>query len=810
MQCRLIIALVFSIFFCTFSGNSPTWANALISGSCAKFEIPVLEDGEVDWIGSIRVLREKTLVYADTKSTNSISTLAFGQALEVIGVSKERLKVQTLSDAGSLGWINRSDLLCSDTPLRGRAGLEQKLYIKTATGVQGEKPKTVKAYPSPSGNVCQNKCRELSRFTGYFIFAIDTKNDRYLLADNYLLEETTTLIGWVDKSDGFIWETAYGLRPREELRYEDGHEKAGQERSICLYPSIADAETKKSCMPLLGGNRWYNYADRIPVLGREGEYYRVIVPLAGTGIQKKRKGEIVISPEVMGRSLKAIGSLENLKRMDVFFLIDGTRSMQPYIDIIRGSEKSAGIVQNIISAFGNDDAFMDTKLRFGFRVYRDAYAGNSGVGEGLPLDANCDVSADSLRDNLDNFADKIVKVRASASDAISGDNDYEENLLGGITQAIDDMLPCPDNSKVLFVIGDHGYNAAAQSARGETVIDINDLASSMKGSKERGEKSIVPFFIQTPNNGTYAKNPFAYQKAYAAFKRQANMIASTVLGQGRQSETKALVLTSNDKRLTDKIVNGVKLFGDSRAVNEIIADVQGGTPLVEAITRLQGAREFRNLPGLFWDIVEQGSCKALGKQCTERVYETVFEGYIKDSPDVSIDVWLKSDDLQRWVALLNMMQDVRQYGGSEQRVAFVHALVDTLQSVIGKPLYEDTNETLRDYLERKGGLPVRDNSPLIKYSLASLMDPKKVPNCEILRLAAWVQSARQMLAVVNKGDRRPVFSSEEYPGECPGGRDIPFIDGDISQQPLGPDDSMSYSHPFQKAMVFWVPKNFLP
>ena len=43
------------------------------------------------------------------------------------------------------------------------------------------------------------------------------------------------------------------------------------------------------------------------------------------------------------------------------------------------------------------------------------------------------------------------------------------------------------------------------------------------------------------------------------------------------------------------------------------------------------------------------------------MYETVFEGYVENSPDVSIDIWLKSDDLQRWVSLLNLMQDVRQY-----------------------------------------------------------------------------------------------------------------------------------------------------
>ncbi len=807
-QYKLFYALL--IMALSLPGSVAASLESKILGSCTGFDIPVTSEGEVDWIGSVRAIREQTPVYADPKKTKPTAKLPFGKALEVVGVDGLRLKVQTLSDETSLGWIERRDLLCRDNPLRGKGGLEQKLYIKTATAIQGETPKTVKAYPSPSGDTCGTKCRELSRFTGYFIFANDTKSGRYLLADNYLLEETTTLVGWVDKSNGFIWETAYGLRPREDLKYPTGHEKAGQERAICLYPSVSDAKTKNNCMPLLGGERWYNYADRVPILGREGAYYRVIVPLAGTGIQKKSQAEIVIGPEVMGRSIKAINSLENLKRLDVFFLIDGTRSMQPYIDSIRGSESKEGVVQRIIAAFATDDAFQDTKLRFGFRIYRDTYAGNEGIGEGLPFNATCDVSFDSLQENLDNFAEKIRKVQASTSDATSGDNDYEENSLGGIAQAVDDMLPCPDNSKILFIIGDHGYNAVTQRARGAKVVDINRLAESMKGNKEQGEKTIVPFFIQTPNSGSYAKNPIAYKNAYSAFKQQANSIASVILGANRKQEAETIILTSDDTRLTDKIIRGVSLFGDSRVVNEIIADVQGGTPLVEAITRLQGAKEFRNLPGLFWDIVEQGSCKALGKQCTERIYETVFEGVVEENEDVAIDVWLKSDDLQRWVSLLNLMRDVRQYGGKEQRLAFVQALVDTLQNVIGKPLYEDLDETLQEYLSRKGGLPVRDNSPLLKYSLSALEDKNKVPNCEILRLAGWVQSAKQMLAIVNKGDRRPVFSAVEYPGECPGGKEIPFIDGDIDQRPLGSEETMSYSFAFQKAKIFWVPKNYLP
>jgi len=792
------------------SFESPALATkSLIIGSCAGFEVPITEDGEVDWIGSVRVLRDNSAVYGEAEATEVLTTLAFGRPLEITQVGELKLKVQALSDEKPIGWVKRNDLLCRDTPLRGDTGLEQKIYIKTETAVQGEKPATVKAFPSPTGDDCLNKCRELSRFNGYFIFANDTKTDRYLLADNYLLDDSTSMIGWINKSNGFIWDTAYGLRPREDLKYPKGHTKVGQERAICIYPSLSDAKAEQNCKPLLGGDRWYSYSDRVPVLGREENFYRVIVPLAGTGISKKGGGNIVIAPEVMGRSNKAINSLENLKNLDIFFLIDGTSSMQPYIDVIRGTKQNNGIIQNIITAFGKNDAFLDTKLRFGFRIYRDTYAGNSGLGEALPFNSTCNVTSSSLVENLDDFSTQISKVQTSMSDAARGDTDYEENSLGGIEQAMDDMLPCPENSKILFVIGDHGYDKDAQRIKGSKIVNIANLAQSMTGNKKLGEKSIVTFFIQTPNTANQAKNPNRYQRAYRKFNEQANQIVSKILDQRSKQELSTFVLTSDDNRLTEKIVKGVQMFGDSRVVNEIIADVQGGTPLVDVITRLQGSKEFNNLPGLFWDLVEQGSCKALGSQCKERIYETVLEGYVKDNADASIDIWLKSDDLTRWVSLLSLMQDVRQYGGKEQRLAFVQALVDTLQNVIGKPLYEDTNETLKDYLQRKGGLPVRDNSPLIKYSLSSLMDPSQVPNCEVLRLASWVQNAKQMLAIASKGDRRPVFNTENYPGECPGGKDIPFIDGDIGQRPLGTDD-MNYGHSFQKAKIFWIPKNFLP
>ena len=778
--------------------------NAMIRGSCADVAIPVDEAGEVDWLGYVRTLRDGVPVYASPDSAKATTTLAFGRVFEVLAIKNGRLEVQGLASSSGLGWVADRDLLCREKPLRGKTGLERKLYIRTETQTREGTPQTIKAYPSPTGKACGKKCRELSRFNGYFIFAMDETSGRHLLGDNYSLEEGTSLVGWVDAKDGFIWETAYGLRPREDLVFPEDHPQAGQERAICVYPTIEDAEAERNCWPVLGGDRWYKYPDRIPVLGRDGDYLRVILPMAGTGGEQRSGGQLAFSPEVLGgTSNGGIGSLESLKHVDVFFLIDGTSSMEPYIAAIRGRSGKPGVVQQIVEAFKGDEAFRETKLRFGFRVYRDIFAGNDGIGEGVTLSGECDES------NLEEFQREIVEVRASTQDAVKGDVDYEENLFGGIEQAVDDMLSCPNHTKVLFVIGDHGYSPEARRAKGLQVISDTDLVENMAGNATQGQKTIASFFIQTPNNQNNTTNPAGYRNAYLRFQRQARAIMGGVLGAKREHEVGRFQLTSDDRGLTTKIMDGLKLFADSRVANEIIADLRGGTPLVDVITRLQGSEEFRNLPGLFWDIVKQGSCTALGDQCTGRIYDTIVEGYIVDDDDSVIDVWLKSDDLTRWVNLLDLMRDVREYAPKQQRIAFVESLVQTLQSVIGKPLYQDTEERLRDYLQRKGGLPIRDNSPLLNYSLDALMDPKRVPNCEILRLTTWLHNAKQMLAVVNKGDRKPVFSSEPYPGKCPGGANIPFIDGDVDQKKLG-DDTMNYSHPFQKALIYWVPREFLP
>ena len=48
----------------------------------------------------------------------------------------------------------------------------------------------------------------------------------------------------------------------------------------------------------------------------------------------------------------------------------------------------------------------------------------------------------------------------------AGDDDFPENTFGGMVQASEDVAPCSDHTKLVFIIGDHGYDGAKQERRG--------------------------------------------------------------------------------------------------------------------------------------------------------------------------------------------------------------------------------------------------------------------------------------------------------------------------------------------------------
>src|SRR5262249_8669362 len=167
-------------------------------------------------------MRLNTPLYREgTGDARMPQTLSFSQRVFVVdaGDGLNRLKVRP--DRVS-GWVDRNAVYCARLPLTDPvSGLYRRAVVKTSPALQGEvRPKKLFHVPEqrPGQNPDQrceggpSGCREVSRFTWYFIYA--EENNHYLISTDANLGSTTAkLLGWLPKEDAIVWDTALGLRP---------------------------------------------------------------------------------------------------------------------------------------------------------------------------------------------------------------------------------------------------------------------------------------------------------------------------------------------------------------------------------------------------------------------------------------------------------------------------------------------------------------------------------------------------------------------------------------------------------------------
>lgn len=818
-------------------------AQANILGSCANYDFnapgasgSIDRDGYIVRNAPVPVIRENAQLRAAPGSTSKvIGSLSFAQRVGIHRRVGTAIEVKSdPRDAQTIGWVDGNDILCRPEPLvSATTGLEQKFYIKTRASFQGDTIEPVRALPAVDMETCDEsnvRCRDLSRFSLYYVHAIDFDRRRLLLLGEYRATVTAALIGWVDADDGYLWETRFGLRPRADFVYDEETaptpEQVGQERFVCVYKTIEEAKAQGPCeLPVLGGERWFSYPIRIPVIDRvEGSQgvYNVILPVAGLG--EDVGSDIFEQAEGLEAALR---SLQQLRKLDVFFLIDGTQSMEPHIDAIVGrGNAQPGVLSAITEAFRTDARFSGTQVRFGYRVYRDLYDGQGGVGEGLPLSSTCDLNDTQLEAEHTAFHEGIKSITTNVP-LVDGkrDPDHEENLFFGLYQAVDDMSTCSEHVKLLFVIGDTGYSAESQVAQGGVGITVQDVIDFITLNTSEGIDPIIPFFVQVPE----ARRSEAYRAAYEKFIPQAREIAAGVLSQItgadkdlEKQDSDDLVISLSGRRITDAqtdlvnhVLTKVSGFGDQTPINEIIAELKGGEALVNIITQLQQAGEYGNLPGLRLSQIERRLCDELGPACRERVYNTIAEGYVLDDDAVITDVWMSYDEFSQWRSMLEVFRNTSNTGPDRLSSLIVQQMTRTLQGGIGELTPDDVGQPIAAFLERRHGLPVGQLTPLLQYTLADLMTVRESSNgalgaisvCELNLLGNWLERHREIFDGVFSGDI-PEFELVDQE-VCPNPRHpTPLVQLTGYRRFAKP--GMDFKHVLGDRTIFWVPSEYLP
>ena len=723
------------------------------------------------------------------------------------------------------GWILKKDLLCAKTPLVADDGPELVFYIKTTTAPR-ETPETIAVYDHSSGG---KKIRELSRFDSYYI--MDEQDGRYLLSKAYFIDNSTKLVGWVDKDKGFIWNSAFGLRPDEEL----------ENKAVTAYAAV---DTQRQYpIPILGGKHWYKIALRIPAQELQNNVYKVVLPLSGTGVCHYEGNNQVVCPQ--GLKTPVQNGSDSLRHVDILFLLDGTKSMQKYIEAAKHA------AQVIIDQVQKDPRFKSLQFRFAFRVYRDQYAGAKEF-EGLPFgrilgppDGGLmpvdDCVQVKTKENVAAFEKTLGQVQTSSDDH----DDFAENLYGGLNQALTDLRSsCTQNAKILFVIGDSGYDSDAQRRKGRVPVDIDTLRTKLLSDGKNGITAVIPFFLRTPADEIFYRGNEQYKIAYDNYRTQGNDIVQ-IMTVHMQEEFKRrgvnmplspsdFLLDINDAELIAKVKSGLLISSapPPAALDEIKARLDGGEALVKIIKSMQG----KGIPAVYFGQVLEKLCANLGKQCTEGIHDSTLPGVIdedtKEGPKkLTLDVWFTSNSLSEYIQILNGVRKIREIQDARaKREKLTFELNKVLEAVIKKPTYVECQDasdharecTMAEYMSRYGHLPVRAKSPLLRYNMSDLKDPTKVIDCEITALLRWVDHSYELLMVA-QGNRRPTWNSEGKDPECRRADgslvniDIPFISTDsIRGEPFkdsagNVDYDMLYSHKLEdKLDLYWIPEEFLP
>jgi len=760
--------------------NITVYAEPII-GSCEGFEFPLDSKGNIDTTIPVRVLRQEAPLYQEVKSTDILKLLEFGEPVLPLKMSNPRQRIQVAKYGSStpLGWVAERDLLCVDTPLTNEKNLPRKAFIKVP--IDTDSKYRITAYPSPNSSQCNESnetsaCRPLSRFEVYFIFAEEQESKRYLLAENYILSGPSLppLIGWVNADETIPWNTRLGLRPKEAVERIQGY--------------IDKNDKTLKGVVLEGGKIWYSFPYHIPLLNMDEkkEYYRVAAP--GTGIT--------------GFKPPADQVLDIMKQVDVFFLLDGTASMAPYIEATKEA------VQKITEDLHKHPEFKETSFRCGFRVYRDIYADSlrkeecqNGICEGVPLSSTT-CQLETKEDNCQEVAYQIGKIRETKNDS----DDYPERLFDGLRQSIRDMSACPQRTKLLFVIGDHGD---------ERKTFPQDIVDSLNNNFDRK----LLFFIQTLNSQHKARSPELYRKAYRSFQTQAFDIIDKILpkeykGRSISPENYLLSLTK-ETELSQQTVDTISQWSNSAVVNDIRLRLRSGESLESIIEKgLQARKEEKKAPVMFWQWVDKTACEALGKQCEKPIEDRVTTFYIPiDKQKIQEEVVMIERHIDRWLKLLEPIAKLGSgLSATDQREEFIKLLKQEVQEVLGDPPLKEQGTLAEQLMKYKNGLPIYEKSPLLQYEIQEI---RTMETCELARLIEWVRTTKDIFnKILTNHTLKVSFELKDYPNNCPNlskkGKRIKQIVRFEQREKLGPDDSYRYGHALRGITLYWLPIEFMP
>ena len=747
-------------------------------------------------------------VYAQKGSDGDpIRRLTFGSRVFIVepadSSSGTRTQVADYSDASNIyGWVDQQHLLCRRDPLRLDTGIWRRAFIKTETRV----------YEDSQGGCEVDACRGIIEFAWPFIYA--ERDGKLLVSESAQLHGVSAnILGWLDSNDAILWNNASALRPSEKL------DDVYPEDYVCAYLSPESINDPEQCRPVLGGERWFESNLRLPILSDVGDdatgYWRVLAQGAGSNLSRSQLLDNVLSTNSDANPI--------LSNLDVMLVIDGSRSMGSVINAIQGTADNLSLAERLAKQLA-DKTNNRSNFRIGFQIYRDSRLnGPDGVRNSLSYS----LADKPCRSDPSSFYHTFAEVKAQDN---GWDSDFVENVYGGIMRGIKNLHSCPEHSKLIIVIGDHGYNSNKQSDRDHQSYSTSSIIRALYRDRLFVQPPIL-LFIQTPAS-TNNTNQGAYDSAYDLFADQARQLSEAWMLSNPQykdlsadefnrevrraiaSQFKRLQATDSSDQLLDAIVDtiGIGAFFNPDLSAEILSS---GEATVEAIERMRKMEPYARMPILLWGIAKP----TLRQSHQLGTFDTVQELYIPKSQSDKLirEVLVTDGQLNDWQGVLKAFRQLQP--GRQTREQLLAVLKQKVGTNLGVNL-DDTaysDKPMGEILQLKSGLPYGFDSPILQYTENDIM--VDMPVCELAHVVEVAVSHLALFDAIEQGNGLPTFSYEPLNrllciSMSSKGRALRRINwGDISIQPLNissGNQERSFLFSANNDRFYWLPIEWLP
>ena len=833
----LYIALTLTL---ALTSTSTPWAQQIGHG-CVRANLPATKfyNGEFDRETlPAFIVSAQTPVYAQKRSDGDpVKRLAFNSRVFVVepadSSSGARAQVADYNDVNNIyGWVDQEHLICRHDPLRLESGIWKRAFIQTATRVidsDDDVNYTTKVVYDDSQGGCENgDCRKIGEFKWFFIYA--ERDGKLLVSESAQLSgASANIFGWLDVDDAILWQTASALRPSEML---DDNVSTLSDRSsssdsnisedyICAYPGPESINDPEQCRPVLGGERWFESHLRLPILGDVGDeesgYWQVVFKGAGSNLGKAELLEGLLSTGSTGNP--------TLSNLDVMFVIDGTRSMAPVIDAIKGTANKPGLVERLAERLGGKiDA--SNNYRVGFQIYRDSQSNGP---DGVRNSASYSLANKPCQSDPTGF-DKAFAEVAAIDDG--WDSDFVENVYGGIMRGIRNLNSCQHHSKLIIIIGDHGYNATKQSDRGHRGYSANNLIRALYQDGVFAQPPIL-LFIQMPTSGNNT-NQNAYDTAYRLFADQASQLSESWMASNPQyrdlpddefrnesrragaAQFEKLRSANVSDEVLDQIVEGINSFFNPGLTREIL---ESGEAIVDAIDRMRKMDQYARVPILWWGMAEEALCQSYQDRCEKNILDKVQELYIPKNQSAKLvrEVLVSDGQFNDWQGVLKAFRQLQP--GRQARDQLLEVLKEKVGTNLGVNLDDttDRDKPLGEILQLKAGLPYGFESPILQYTENEIRE--NIPTCELAHVVEVSIGQLVILEAIEQGNGLPVFAYEPPDTRrCismgPKGRALRRINQasvtvELLNSQVGAQDR-NFLFPANNDKFYWLPIEWLP